>query len=72
MARVTVKWVNKGYLHHTGHWGLLTQLLTSPGDTQCDNYSPGPPTNISVEWIKGNPLSQCGELMNNILHFSFC
>ena len=22
MARVTVKWVNKGYLHHTGHWTL--------------------------------------------------
>ena len=22
IARVTVKWVNKGYLHHTGHWTL--------------------------------------------------
>ena len=68
MARVTVKWVNKGYLHHTGHWGLLTQLLASP--SVVITHQALVTSNISVEWIKGNTLSQCGELMNNILHFS--
>lgn len=60
IAGVTVKWVNKGYLHHTGHW---TGSDTAPDITRTHNVlithqarvlSPAPHRTISVKWIKGN------------------
>ena len=41
MVRLTVKWVNKGYLHHTGtlNWTRRAPDSSCEGDTHCDNYS---------------------------------
>ena len=74
IAGVTVKWVNKGYLHHTGHW---TGSDTATDITRAHNVlithqgrvlSPAQHRVISVKWIRGNTglcLLSVSDIMNS-------